>query len=128
MIRVVALLVLLAGCGENVAPTVDSVRLSNQTARRFQEFFLTLVGVEDPDGNVYAGRVEVHAESLEGEGDLSEEVRAFDPSLDSSRGDIIVGVGLRGAIPIGDWKLTATFWDEAGAKADPRWAVVTLTF
>jgi hypothetical protein len=119
------LLFFMAGCGENIAPTIQAVRVSNPTATRFQEFFVTLVGVEDVDGNVYARKVKMKAEAS-GES-FDEEIRPFETEPNRSRGDVIFGATLAGDIPLGTWKLRLIFEDEAGAESDPADAQIQLT-
>jgi hypothetical protein len=108
---------MLVACSDNVPPTVDALRLSNPTGQRGTEFFLTLVGVEDPDGNVYAGKVEIRAESSEET--LTGEVWPSE-ARDQTRGDIIVGANIFGAAALGTWTIEATFEDEGGARAAPK--------
>ena len=119
------LLFFMAGCGENIAPTIEAVRLSNPTAQRFQEFFVTLVGVQDPDGDVYGGKVKLKAET-EGQS-FDEEVSPFDGEPNRSKGDVIFGATLAGDIPLGTWKLRVIFEDEAGAESPPVEAELELT-
>ena len=120
-------LLVLAACGENIPPSIQEVRVSNPTSGRFQELFITLVGVEDPDGNVYAGKVRVKARSADGDVELDEELRPFETEPNRIKGDVIFGVRISGDVPLGLWTIEVTFEDEAGAEADPVYAEVTLT-
>ena len=119
------LLFFMVACGENIAPTIGEARVSNSTAQRFQEFFVTLVGVEDLDGNVYAGKVKVHAETA-GQS-FDEEISPFAGEPDRTKGDVIFGLILAGDIPLGTWKLKMIFEDEAGAESEPALVEVQLT-
>jgi hypothetical protein len=115
----IVMLFLLAACG-NDRPSVSSVRLSQRSVSRGREFFATLVGVADPDGNVYAGKVKIRMKTKGTDQiDLEEEVLPFERHLDRPEGDLIIGLTLFGAIPVGDFSLEAQFEDEGGADADP---------
>lgn len=117
----------LAGCG-NAKPTVSELRLSDTRVDRGIELYLTLAGVEDPDGNVYAGKVTVKTKSLvPGEDlELEQEVNVFEPDREGTRGDIIVAMTLFGRIPLGACEIEVVYEDEAGLKADPLVAEVTV--
>jgi hypothetical protein len=125
--RALICLLLAASCGENAPPTVEELRTSNPTVQRFQELFVTLVGVEDPDGNVYAGKVRIGASSADGEVALEEEVLVIESDRDQTRGDVIIGVLLFGDVPLGGWKIQAIYEDEGGASSEPESAEITLT-
>lgn len=120
-------LLLFAGCG-SAKPTVSELRLSDTRVNRGTDLYLTLAGVEDPDGNVYAGRVEVTTRSLvDGEDlELQDSVEVFEPEREGSRGDIIVALRLFGRVPFGACEFEVVFEDEAGVKSDPVKAEATI--
>jgi hypothetical protein len=120
----VSLLFFMIGCG-NVQPTIESVRVSNPRVQRFQEFFITLVNVEDPDGNVYEGKVKMKA-TQDGE-ELEEEVEPFAGEPVSSKGDIIFGATLGGDLPLGNWAVSVKFEDEGGSDSEPAVTRFDLT-
>ena len=119
------MLLLLAACGENAPPTVEGIRLSNMSASRFEEFFVTLVSVEDPDGDVYAGRALVKAKGPETS--LEAEVVPFEAEPEKTKGDVIFGATLSGAVELGNWRLEVIYEDEGGAQAAPMTADLELT-
>jgi len=121
------LLLLATACGENQRPTVQDIRPSSPRPQAFREFFITLIGVEDPDGNVYDGLVHVKASSNDGEVELEEDVLIIEDDRDQTRGDVIFGVGLFGDIPLGAWKIRAVYEDAGGAEAKAKTAEITLT-
>jgi hypothetical protein len=127
MRRVVLLLLLLSACGENVPPTVETMRISNPRLQRGQQFYLTLIGVEDPDGDIFSGQVRVKTTSVDGSVELEDSISPSEPEREQTRGDLIVGVFLTGNIPVGGWKIEAVYEDAGGAQADPVWTALELT-
>ncbi len=118
----------LFACDGNAPPVLGELRLSAPTSQLGAPFYVTLAGVEDPDGNVYAGKVRVKAEPKRGGGPaLEEELFPDEPGLDQPKGDIIVGVSIRGDVPLGPWRLEVVYEDEAGAATAPGEVEITLT-
>ncbi len=126
-----ALLLLVSSsvaCGGGTPPELSNLTTSSRRAQIGTEVFLS-AQLFDPDGDVHGGRLLAGLEFVDTEQvDLEGESPILGFENARTRGEVIVGLRLLGAVGEGEYEVSLTAEDSAGDRSEPLRDTIRYSF
>jgi hypothetical protein len=111
-----ALAAAAAGCGGE-GPALSNLRLSADSVTLGRELF-ALAHASDPDGDLDEGTLRARLVALDGDLALEGEAPVLGFAPGQTEGEVVMGLLLSGAAPLGRYRLELEVRDGAGSTSD----------
>lgn len=108
----------LVGCGEGTPPTLSNLTMSSLRGTLGLESYARAT-LEDPDGDLEQGSLHLTVREVAGDLELATEAPILDFSEGRTKGEVVVGFTLFGAVPTGDYAVELVAEDEGGMRSAP---------
>ena len=115
----VILALALAACGAGEPPVLSEITLSRDDVRRGEELFATFAAT-DPNGDLDRAKIAIKvAHDVEDGLELESEELVSDVSPGTINTNLIVGLTMFGAIPLGRYRLELVVQDNEENESEP---------